>query len=86
MPLINKTKTHTTRFGRPVRLYDFWTGSRLPVVGAVQHRGEWQFARWTEEGFAYGPSVTSNDDLIEVVEETKGKGETNYVESNLNCY
>lgn len=84
--LITKEKCYTTRLGRAVRLYDFWPGSRLPVIGAVEGKYEWEIARWTAEGTVYGPSTTSNLDLIEVPCENKTKEKSNVFESNYNCH
>jgi hypothetical protein len=71
MALITQTKEYTTRRGSPVRLYDFWPNSRLPVVGAVLYRGGWSIERWTADGCAYNYGITSPQDLIEK-EETNG--------------
>ena len=83
MPLITKEKCYTTRLGKAVRLYDFWPGSRLPVIGALEGRYEWEVARWTAEGKAYGSPITSSLDLIEVPCENKTKEKENEFESNL---
>lgn len=82
--LITKTKCYTTRSGRAVKVYDFWAGSRLPVIGAYAEKYEWQVMRWTENGNA-GAFLQSPLDLIEVPCENELKEKENVFTTTYTC-
>lgn len=65
---INKSKSYTTREGKPVRIYCTDAGGKYPIHGAILCTDDntWEGETWTENGlYNYNEDQTSHD-LVEL--------------------